>query len=123
MGPLFSRDLLGDGIFGVDDEVWRCQRKCSLAGIDKFAYDVIRKRKEEVAAEQETAPSAGRRSGLLTVFTKMRDADTGAPYSNKFLHDICINFILAGHDTSSVALAWFFWLLSKNTRHRGQHPR
>ncbi|KAF0915101.1 hypothetical protein E2562_033690 [Oryza meyeriana var. granulata] len=62
------------------------------------------------------APSVGRRSGLLTVFTKMSDADTGAPHSHKFLHDMCVNFIPARHDTSSVALAWFFWLLSKNTR-------
>ncbi|KAF0930214.1 hypothetical protein E2562_030859 [Oryza meyeriana var. granulata] len=110
--------------FVTPTTVWRAMRALSLghervlqrslAGVDKFAYDVIRKRKEEVAAEEETAPSAGRRSDLLTVFTKMRDADTGAPYSDKFLRDICVNFILAGRDTSSVALAWFFWLLSKN---------
>ncbi|KAL5225510.1 hypothetical protein ABZP36_012149 [Zizania latifolia] len=109
--------------------VWRAMRALgvghervlqrSLAGVDKFAYDVIQKRKEEVAAEEEgqatSAGPAGRRSDLLTVFTKMRDADTGAAaYSDKFLRDICVNFILAGRDTSSVALAWFFWLLGKN---------
>ncbi|KAL5232091.1 hypothetical protein ABZP36_030867 [Zizania latifolia] len=108
--------------------VWRAMRALgvghervfqrSLAGVDKFAYDVIRKRKEEVAAEnggQATSAGAGRRSDLLTVFTKMRDADTGAAaYSDKFLRDICVNFILAGRDTSSVALAWFFWLLGNN---------
>ncbi|KAF0935517.1 hypothetical protein E2562_034306 [Oryza meyeriana var. granulata] len=44
----------------------------------------------------------------------MRDANTGVPYSNKFLCDICVNFILVGHDTSSVMLAWFFCLLNKN---------
>ncbi|KAF0915102.1 hypothetical protein E2562_033691 [Oryza meyeriana var. granulata] len=27
MGPLFSRDFLGDGIFGTDDEMWRHQQK------------------------------------------------------------------------------------------------
>jgi fatty acid omega-hydroxylase len=43
----------------------------------------------------------------------MRDED-GRPYTDKFLRDICVNFILAGRDTSSVALAWFFWLLGKN---------
>ncbi|RWR97008.1 cytochrome P450 86B1 [Cinnamomum micranthum f. kanehirae] len=32
-------------------------------------------------------------------------------YSDEFLKDFCISFVLAGRDTSSVALAWFFWLL------------
>ncbi|KAE8685535.1 Cytochrome P450 94A2 [Hibiscus syriacus] len=31
-----------------------------------------------------------------------------------FATDIVISFILAGRDTTSVALTWFFWLLSKN---------
>ncbi|KAL9296273.1 hypothetical protein ACSQ67_022169 [Phaseolus vulgaris] len=40
--------------------------------------------------------------------------ENGRPYSDKFLRDICVNFILAGMDTSSVALSWFFWLLEQN---------
>jgi fatty acid omega-hydroxylase len=101
--------------------VWRAMRALgvgnervlqrSLAGVDEFAYDVIRKRKEEVEAGSY---DAGRRSDLLTVFTKMRDEDGRPAYSDKFLRDICVNFILAGRDTSSVALAWFFWLLGEN---------
>ncbi|XP_068664622.1 cytochrome P450 86B1-like [Aristolochia californica] len=35
-------------------------------------------------------------------------------FSDKFLKDLCISFILAGRDTSSVALAWFFWLVHKH---------
>ncbi|CAL4917250.1 unnamed protein product [Urochloa decumbens] len=100
--------------------VWRAMRALgvghervlqrSLAGVDEFAYDVIRRRKEEVAAGR------GGRSDLLTVFTKMRAEDGRPAYSDKFLRDICVNFILAGRDTSSVALAWFFWLLDRNPR-------
>uniref|UniRef100_A0A7N0UAA9 Cytochrome P450 n=1 Tax=Kalanchoe fedtschenkoi TaxID=63787 RepID=A0A7N0UAA9_KALFE len=33
--------------------------------------------------------------------------------SPNFLRDFCTSFILAGRDTSSVGLAWFFWLVSK----------
>ncbi|KAL6640915.1 hypothetical protein ACP70R_019096 [Stipagrostis hirtigluma subsp. patula] len=108
--------------FVTPTAVWRAMRalgvghervlRRSLAGVDAFAYDVIRKRKEELEAEATAA--AGRRSDLLTVFTKMRDEDGRPAYSDKFLRDICVNFILAGRDTSSVALAWFFWLLGKN---------
>ncbi|KAK6252438.1 hypothetical protein QUC31_014158 [Theobroma cacao] len=35
-------------------------------------------------------------------------------YPGKFLRDFCVSFILAGRDTTSVALAWFFWLVHKN---------
>jgi fatty acid omega-hydroxylase len=106
--------------FVTPTALWRAMRalgvghervlRRSLAGVDEFAYDVIRRRKEELA---DAAAAAGRRSDLLTVFTRMRDED-GRPYTDKFLRDICVNFILAGRDTSSVALAWFFWLLGKN---------
>ncbi|XP_057971220.1 cytochrome P450 CYP94D108-like [Malania oleifera] len=34
--------------------------------------------------------------------------------SAEFLRDIVISFILAGRDTTSSALAWFFWLLASN---------
>lgn len=34
----------------------------------------------------------------------------------KFVADIVISFILAGRDTTSAALTWFFWLLSQNPR-------
>jgi cytochrome P450 len=34
--------------------------------------------------------------------------------STEFLRDIVISFILAGRDTTSSALSWFFWLLSLN---------
>ncbi|KAM0930604.1 hypothetical protein ACQ4PT_000863 [Festuca glaucescens] len=113
--------------FVTPTAVWRGMRalgighervlRRSLAGVDEFAYDVIRKRREELAAAaagREDAAAGLRRADLLTIFTKMRDADGEAVYSDRFLRDICVNFILAGRDTSSVALAWFFWLLSKN---------
>ncbi|KAL6899332.1 hypothetical protein ACP4OV_005990 [Aristida adscensionis] len=38
----------------------------------------------------------------------------GDGYSDEFLRDFCISFILAGRDTSSVALVWFFWLLASH---------
>uniref|UniRef100_A0A452YH13 Cytochrome P450 n=1 Tax=Aegilops tauschii subsp. strangulata TaxID=200361 RepID=A0A452YH13_AEGTS len=114
--------------FVTPTAVWRGMRalgvghervlRRSLAGVDEFAYDVIRKRREELAAAaatgHEEAAGGLRRADLLTIFTKMRGADGAPAYSDKFLRDICVNFILAGRDTSSVALAWFFWLLSKN---------
>jgi fatty acid omega-hydroxylase len=35
-------------------------------------------------------------------------------FPDKYFRDLCVNFILAGRDTTSVALAWFFWLVHSN---------
>ncbi|XP_047169102.1 cytochrome P450 86B1 [Vigna umbellata] len=100
--------------------VWKAMRllnlgverklKKSIKGVDEFAENVIRTRKKELSLQCE---DTNNRSDLLTVFMRLKD-ESGRPYSDKFLRDICVNFILAGRDTSSVALSWFFWLLEQN---------
>jgi cytochrome P450 len=35
-------------------------------------------------------------------------------YSDKYLRDIILNFMIAGRDTTAVTLCWFFHLLCKN---------
>lgn len=98
----------------------RSLKNC-LTAVDDFAYKVIGGRKKELLAALDASKSSATdesiipcsRSDLLTVFMGLKD-DQGSAFSDKFLRDICVNFILAGRDTSSVALTWFFWLLSKN---------
>ncbi|WOG83527.1 hypothetical protein DCAR_0102703 [Daucus carota subsp. sativus] len=100
--------------------VWRTMRylnvasektlKQSIKGVDAFAEEVIRARKKELSITDDTDHQ---RSDLLTIFMRLKD-ERGQPFSDKFLRDICVNFILAGRDTSSVALTWFFWLLDRN---------
>jgi hypothetical protein len=54
-------------------------------------------------ADRENAPgTSGRRK---------EDAPSAA---DRFLRDIILNFILAGRDTTSVTLTWFFWQLTQN---------
>ncbi|WCJ34516.1 cytochrome P450 family 94 subfamily D polypeptide 2 [Euphorbia peplus] len=48
---------------------------------------------------------------LLSRFIQNDDVN-----SPECLRDIVISFILAGRDTTSAALTWFFWLLSSNPR-------
>ncbi|CAH8270457.1 unnamed protein product [Arabidopsis lyrata] len=83
--------------------------KKSIKGVDDFAEEVIRRRKKQMSLEAEIS----KRPDLLTIFMGLRDQN-GQKFSDKFLRDICVNFILAGRDTSSVALSWFFWLIEKN---------
>ncbi|KAI4313247.1 hypothetical protein L6164_026240 [Bauhinia variegata] len=84
--------------------------KKSIKSVDEFAEYVIRTRKKELSLHFE---GKKQRSDLLTTFMGLKD-ENGQAYSDKFLRDICVNFILAGRDTSSVALSWFFWLLHQN---------
>ncbi|KAK9274947.1 hypothetical protein L1049_022203 [Liquidambar formosana] len=84
--------------------------KESIKGVDEFADEVIRTRKKELASPSDNKKQ---RSDLLTIFMGLKDEE-GKPFSDKFLRDICVNFILAGRDTSSVALSWFFWLIDRN---------
>ncbi|XP_057445260.1 cytochrome P450 86B1-like [Lotus japonicus] len=83
--------------------------KKSIQKVNEFAENVIRTRKMELSLCNYNE----QKSDLLTVFMRLKD-ESGKPYSDKFLRDICVNFILAGRDTSSVALSWFFWLVDQN---------
>ncbi|CAK9180494.1 unnamed protein product [Ilex paraguariensis] len=73
----------------------------SIERVHEFADKIIRLRMEEKAEKKE--------EDLLSRF--IGDMDNSAN-SAEFLRDIIISFILAGRDTTSSALSWFFWLLS-----------
>eukprot|EP00249_Psilotum_nudum_P011489 c23202_g1_i1 orf=778-2373(+) len=86
------------------------QLKEALKTVDQFAAQVISCRKKELKMDVN---ADNKPSDLLSSFILLRD-ETGQPYSDKFLRDLAVNLILAGRDTSGVALTWFFWLLSQN---------
>ncbi|KAL2232964.1 cytochrome P450 94A1 [Sesamum indicum] len=69
-----------------------------IATVHEFADKIIRTRLEEKAEKKD--------EDLLSRFI------ANSENSAEFLRDIVISFILAGRDTTSSALSWFFWLLS-----------
>ncbi|KAL0533590.1 hypothetical protein IC582_027628 [Cucumis melo] len=71
--------------------------KKSLKVVEEYINDAV-------AARNKESPS----DDLLSRFMKKRDSDR---FSTAVLHRIALNFVLAGRDTSSVALTWFFWLV------------
>ncbi|PIA32114.1 hypothetical protein AQUCO_04500011v1 [Aquilegia coerulea] len=79
--------------FGME----RSLRK-SLEVVENFMNDTITARKERPSDD------------LLSRFMKKRDVD-GNFFPGSVLSRIALNFVLAGRDTSSVALSWFFWLV------------
>ncbi|EHA8590913.1 Cytochrome P450 94A1 [Cocos nucifera] len=76
--------------------------KKSIATVHAFANQIIRSRKKE----NRTSSSSRRADDLLSRFVANED------HSEEFLRDIVISFLLAGRETTSSALSWFFWLLS-----------
>ncbi|XP_074588363.1 cytochrome P450 86A22-like [Curcuma longa] len=75
----------------------------SVARVDGYLSAIIKARKLELGDG-----GGGGRSydDLLSRFMKKGE------YADSFLQHVVLNFILAGRDTSSVALCWFFWLVS-----------
>jgi cytochrome P450 len=60
-----------------------------------------------------------RRSGrdeldLLSMFLSARDEDTGEGMTDRHLRDEVMTMLLAGHETTSLALSWTFLLLSEH---------
>jgi cytochrome P450 len=63
----------------------------------------------------EARHRAGREGDdLLSMMMFARDEDTGQTMSDRQLHDEVMTMLLAGHETTSVALAWTWYLLSQN---------
>ncbi|CAA0154426.1 unnamed protein product [Arabidopsis thaliana] len=79
----------------------------SLGEIDEYLAAVINTRKQELMSQQESGTHQ-RHDDLLSRFM-MKKTES---YSDTFLQHVALNFILAGRDTSSVALSWFFWLIT-----------
>ncbi|KAL3572016.1 hypothetical protein D5086_025920 [Populus alba] len=78
----------------------------SLTQLDDYLTSVIDARKKELMNQQKDRNIP--HDDLLSRFMKKES------YSDTFLQHVALNFILAGRDTSSVALCWFFWLLTQN---------
>ncbi|KAG1341892.1 Cytochrome P450 94B3 [Cocos nucifera] len=74
--------------------------KEELAVVNEFATKVVKERKGRKREEIEGSDD------LLSRFIAEGD------FSDEFLRDIVISFVLAGRDTTSTAMAWIFWALS-----------
>ncbi|XP_010926207.1 cytochrome P450 86A1-like [Elaeis guineensis] len=72
----------------------------SLEVVDRYMTEVIAARKENPSDD------------LLSRFMKKKDAN-GNAFPSSVLQQIALNFVLAGRDTSSVALSWFFWTIAQ----------
>lgn len=81
------------------------QARWSLRTMDRIVGDIIRQRR--------SAPEPG--DDLLAMLMEARDEETGEGMTDRQLRDEVLTMFVAGHETTSNALSWTFYLLS-------QHP-
>ena len=93
----------------------------AIKTIDEFVYDIIAKTKQEVQSNPElpsdgtTTTTDGQHAkvNILKSYMYMKD-DNGEAFSDTYLRDIALNFLIAGRDTTAQTLSWAFYLLSQN---------
>ncbi|KAL3531255.1 hypothetical protein ACH5RR_010577 [Cinchona calisaya] len=93
--------------------VWKIKRALNIGSerklreavgeVREFAKEIIKEKKQELK-EKSSIDSVD----LLSRFLSSGHSD------EDFVTDIVISFILAGRDTTSAALTWFFWLVFGN---------
>ncbi|KAF8411566.1 hypothetical protein HHK36_004121 [Tetracentron sinense] len=75
--------------------------------LDHFIAQYITMKREELSQRKKMKE---KEEGVDLLTSYMEEDET----DEKFLRDTILNFMIAGRDTTSAALSWFFWLLSKN---------
>lgn len=88
----------------------------ALKPLKDFVDDLIAYKKSAIANARESESESMSKDLLTSFICKLSDGNDSISCSHKFLRDAVMNFVIAGRDTSGVALTWFFWLLSDNPR-------
>ncbi|KAK1392318.1 Alkane hydroxylase mah1 [Heracleum sosnowskyi] len=116
---LLYRHILPESIWKLQSWIgFGKEKKLSKAWecIDEFLYRCISMKRQQVVlknSEHMSAAEVDDKLDISTAFMEFADKENpGNP--DKFLRDTLFSIIVAARDTTSVALSWFFWLLSKN---------
>ncbi|QHO04643.1 Cytochrome P450 [Arachis hypogaea] len=110
--------LLGDGIFNVDGELWRKQRKtASLEFASRNLRDFSTKVFREYALKLSTILSQASflnkeidmqiKHDILSRFIELE----GNNATDKSLRDVVLNFVIAGRDTTATTLSWAIYMV------------
>ncbi|XP_023741232.1 alkane hydroxylase MAH1 [Lactuca sativa] len=82
--------------------------------LDQFIYTIVAQKQDELneLMKCEFKDEKFKLSTALLREYKDQGGSSGNP--DKFLRDVLLNLLIAGRDTTSSALSWFFYLLAKN---------
>ncbi|KAJ4715547.1 Cytochrome P450 [Melia azedarach] len=113
----------------VPESVWKLQRwlgigeerkmKKAKETLDRVVLEYVQRKRTEM--KKVNLKSLQKQEIGVDLLTSYMDEDkaTAANLNSEddnFLKDSILNFMLAGRDTTSSALTWFFWLLSNNPK-------
>jgi cytochrome P450 len=76
----------------------------TIGVLDRVVYDIIEARRRTDEPHED----------LLDMLLRARDEETGDGMTNRQLRDEVMTFVLAGHETTAVALAWTWYLLDRH---------
>jgi cytochrome P450 len=85
---------------------WKTSITQHLNIMDSFAYEVIEKRRKELAGGAQYGD-------LLSRFMAAKN-EKGELLNDRELRDVVLNFVIAGRDTTAQALSWTFYSLATN---------
>lgn len=90
------------------------QLKSDIAILDEIVQEIITARRQDsVNNSQDSGRKSGQGTGdLLDMLLAARDEETGAGMSDKQLRDEVVTILLAGHETTAIAMSWTFYLLA-----------
>ncbi|KAK6928534.1 Cytochrome P450 [Dillenia turbinata] len=89
-------------LFGVGSEK---ELKKAVGEIHKFIVEIIGTRKTKLIEHKESENENDLLSRLIS-----------AGHEDEFIRDMIISFVMAGRDTTSAAMTWLFWLLSRHQK-------
>ncbi|QOV87841.1 cytochrome P450 [Humisphaera borealis] len=75
--------------------------------LDRFVYSTIDRRTKEQAEGQHA-------TDLLSMLLAARDEQTGEGMSRTLLRDEAVTILIAGHETTAIALTWALYLVAKH---------
>jgi cytochrome P450 len=85
----------------------------AVAALDKFAYDVIGRRKQLL--QSGGGGGVAGREDLLSMFLSNNLGGGGAvTFTDKNLRDMILNFVIAGRDTTATTLSFLFHNFAQN---------
>ena len=74
--------------------------------LDRLVYGMIDQRRR----------SGGDRGDLLSMLLQARDPETGRGMGDRQVRDEAMTLLIAGHETTAIALSWTWYLLAQNPR-------
>ncbi|CAK7337124.1 unnamed protein product [Dovyalis caffra] len=117
MEAIFYRHIFPESIWklqgwlGIGKEK---KLKKAWVTLDHVIAEIISRKKEELGKGKNLMREDGEGIDLLTSYMSADHCMGSKSDHDEFLRDTIINLMLAGRDTVSSGLSWFFWLVSKN---------